>query len=524
MGIVELRRTAKNEWKAKYQGNYGLYTIKITTAGGKTVKSSCSCPSGYYPCKHIPIIERAIAGKTAGFIKQGKDSDLETDKIIENVPAEKLREFVSGQAQYNDELRNAVYLEFTANIKSTQANKYSGVIRKALADIPVWHNDDYYEETCEIDILDKWFDKAQYFVKREKYGEAILICKACIEEFSQWLYNGGEEFYEMFPMRYQSVPFDILEDTAKHVSKKELFDYCLCEMKKEKYANTAFDDGFHRLLATLALELDPDTFISMQDQLLAGIADKSCDEAETVLRRKIDFYRRLGQAGKAQSIQEENIQINSFRLEVVERKIGKQDFAEAKKLIGDFLQTEESQDHYLYRTWRKLLLDIAGKENDVPAIRDLAYGFIKDGFQQEYYEIYKAAFTPGEWIAERKKLLHGYDNKKYFSGSVADFLVAEGDTERLMDYIAKYHSPVVLAGYYKSFAAVYPEKTLELFEKTIVSYSESNTGRSHYECVFSLLQKMSKIKGGKKEAADLAAALKLRYKNRRAMVEILQRL
>ena len=40
MSIVELRQTAENEWKAKYQGNYGLYTIRITTDGRKTVKFS----------------------------------------------------------------------------------------------------------------------------------------------------------------------------------------------------------------------------------------------------------------------------------------------------------------------------------------------------------------------------------------------------------------------------------------------------------------------------------------------------
>jgi hypothetical protein len=63
--IIELCQTAENDWKAKYQGNYGLYTIKITTDGKKAVKFSCSCPSDYYPCKHISIIEYAIAKKMA---------------------------------------------------------------------------------------------------------------------------------------------------------------------------------------------------------------------------------------------------------------------------------------------------------------------------------------------------------------------------------------------------------------------------------------------------------------------------
>jgi hypothetical protein len=62
-GIIELRKIAENQWKAKYQGNYGVYTIKITTNGKKTVKYFCSCPSDYSPCKHISMIEEAIEKK-----------------------------------------------------------------------------------------------------------------------------------------------------------------------------------------------------------------------------------------------------------------------------------------------------------------------------------------------------------------------------------------------------------------------------------------------------------------------------
>jgi hypothetical protein len=53
-GIVELHRIAENQWKAKYQGNYGVYTIKITTNGKKTVKFSCFFPSDYYPASTSP--------------------------------------------------------------------------------------------------------------------------------------------------------------------------------------------------------------------------------------------------------------------------------------------------------------------------------------------------------------------------------------------------------------------------------------------------------------------------------------
>jgi hypothetical protein len=73
MNIIDLQEIASNSWKAKYRGNYGIYTIKIKTDGNKTIDFSCSCPSDYYPCKHIPIIEDAIRERIAKKIKQSND-------------------------------------------------------------------------------------------------------------------------------------------------------------------------------------------------------------------------------------------------------------------------------------------------------------------------------------------------------------------------------------------------------------------------------------------------------------------
>jgi hypothetical protein len=78
----------------------------------------------------------------------------------------------------------------------------------------------------------------------------------------------------------------------------------------------------------------------------------------------------------------------------------------------------------------------------------------------------------------------------------------------------------ILERYYKVFSSDYPEKTLEMFKKVIVPYA-TNTGRGYYEQILSLLKKMSQIKGGKEAASDLVEDLRLQYKNRRAMMEVL---
>jgi len=520
-GIIELRKITVNQWRAKYQGNYGVYIIKITTDGKKTVEYSCSCPSDYYPCKHIHMIEEAITKKIAADKDEEKTGRLRLEDFIGNVSAEKLREFIIAQAKYNIELKNAVLLEFSANVGNIKGNKYSRLIQATLASVPHDEDDYYLDECLNIDVLDQWIDKAKNCVHLKQYDEAILICKAIIEEYSQWLYNVGENVSQIFSSEYQYAPFDIMNDVIEHIDKKKLYNYCLAEMKKKKYEETDFYYGFQQLFENLAAMINPDAFIAMQDKLFAVVKDKSSHEAETILRRKIDFYRRLGQNKKAWDIIKENMQIESFRLLVVKRKIKKQNFRTAKKLINDFINAQEKDPEIFFDSkWLGLLLDIAQKEKDIPTVRKLSYMFINDYFNKEHYKIYKATFSPVEWVDEREKLFLLYSGKKGFSSSAADFLAAENEIDRLVNYVDKYLYMSNLERYYELFASDYPEKTLEMFKRVLIPYA-TNTGRSYYEHICFLLKKMSRIKGGKKAVSDLVKDFRIQYKNRRAMMEIL---
>jgi hypothetical protein len=239
------------------------------------------------------------------------------------------------------------------------------------------------------------------------------------------------------------------------------------------------------------------------------------------LQRKIDFYQRMGQPEKARSIIEENIHIEDFRKQIVKERISSGQYVSAKKLINDFIGNAKQNSRHRAE-WDEFLLEIALQENDKPAIKELSYGFLKTSFNRKYFDLYKAAFTDAQWKVELENLVKLYDGKgKYFSQSAAAVFAAENAAERLMRYVKKHLSASDLERYYKVFASSFPEKTLELFQKALDNYAEQNLGRSHYEYILGLLKKMSRIKGGQKAAAGLVENYKARYKNRRAMLEVL---
>jgi hypothetical protein len=427
----------------------------------------------------------------------------------------------------NPDLTNAVFLEFAEIIEDESGTKYVSLIRKGLESTELEDDAFYYsEDAAYIDILDEWAEKAEEFLKEKKIREAILIAQAWIEELARWLRETvvNSDLIDWVDETYQSRPFEILGKAAADpkADVKALYDYCMAELPKKKYAGLYMADHFNDLLMTLSATVNPKAFIELQHNLLGQVEDKSSYEAEKILSRIIDFYKKCHEPKKAWKCVEENIQIDTFRLMVVEKRIKQKKFTEAKKLIHDYIDTGKNRYHS--DTWDDQLLQIAQGEKDIPAIRSISYSFIKDNFKERYYRIYKSAFDAGEWEEAFENLFRHYEAKRSSWGDpAADLLAAEGKAERLMEYIGKHLSLEKMEEYHSFFADAFPEKTLALFRTALDHYAEKNTGRTHYERIVGVFNKMKKIPGGGAVTADMKARYLVTYKNRRAMIEILNR-
>ncbi|MDR2864338.1 MAG: hypothetical protein LBV68_01850 [Spirochaetaceae bacterium] len=521
--IIDLKEIVPDNWQAKYQGNYGIYTVKIVSEREKTVRFSCTCPSGASPCKHISIVQDAINKCIERSRNSEKTPAIGTAELLSGVSQQELYDFIVRQAEHNPEFARSVLLEFIHK-KTDDKNRYSRIIRKELsAEKPEFEN--YYEYGLSLEFMDQWLEKARSFLGQENYNEAILLCKACIEEYAAWVEKVDCEELESIDSSYQSDPFKILKSAFKRssgVNAKELYDYCISEMKKEKYVTAGMLDGFHELLLPLARDVNQEEFIALQDSLLNGI--KGSGYEEKILRRKIDFYQSCGYQERAWKLVEDNLQIESFRRDVVENLINREKYGEAKKLIDDYLAVlSADNEHHSPAMWEKLLLEIARKEEDIPSIKKLSFMFLELRFNEEFYDIYKSAFTAGDWEFATEELIKHYQKDDKFHDSVAMVLASENEFNRLMLYIKKHSTPERIERYYNFLAVPFPEETLSLFKKEIDVFVSNNTGRTAYEYIVKLLGKMLEIKGGEAVVFSMIKQYKAGYKNRRAMLETLDR-
>lgn len=528
--IINLQETSANNWQAKYRGNYGIYNIKIKVDGKKMTSFSCSCPSDYHPCKHIPIIKAAIDKHISENKNEPKENTITVEEVLTKVPHKELIDFVVRQAKYDTVFTNTILLEFIHKSPEKQENNYALILRKALSKIHFDYEDlyEYHDDCIEIGILDEWLEKAKDYISQKRYDEAIAICKACIEEYAEWMQDIERDIIEYIDLNYQEKPFELLEEiiSTNTVNSDELFKYCSSEMSKKKYERTEMYDGFNNLILELAhSENNATEFIALQDNLLKKIDNKSSYEAEKIISRKIEFYKKKNQPEKAWQLITENIQIVSFRKQVVEQQIADKNFKEAKKLITEFLDSHQNGSFFNHSKWNEFQLSIAQKEKDIPTIRKVSFAFFENNFQAQYYRIYKSSFTADEWKTELQNLIQLYEKKdKYFSSSIADIFAEEKDATSLLKYIEKHHYIGHVDKYYSHFLNEYPKETLDLFQKSINQYAEKNTGREYYEYIATLFKKIAKIEGGYGMVTNMINQYKIQYKNRRAMIEILNKI
>lgn len=525
--IISLQETAADFWVAKYQGNYGQYTIKIKVDGSKNSFFSCTCPSDGYPCKHIGMIRSAIDERKndESYNSQQKTNEITIKDILERVSEKELRKFIIDYARYNEELSKKIQLTFLSKVVNKEAKTLNIILKSELDKIHFDMEELYseYDDCPEIDILDEWLNLATEHSHKKEFEEAIDIAKACLEEYAAWKENIEDEVLEYLNPDYIQLPFEIFKSASLEDIKlaDELFEYCYKEHIKEKYADTELFDEFQDFMAAVAkTEQQKKKFIELQEDLLEDIDDKNSKSTEDIITRVINFYQIHNQHEQANELMEDNLQFFKFRKLILEDKIKAKEFDKAKKLINEAFTITDNQSHI--RQLEELLLSIGQMENDLPTIRSICFKFIERNYYDNYFGIYRNTFTKEEWMKQKEILINNYQNtNKGFVDSIAKVLVAEKESERLFQYVAKYFSLSKLEEYHIYFHKQFPFETLQLFQKAIIKYANDNTGRGQYEYIVQLFNKMCKIQDGEVMARMISNQFKLTYKTRRAMLEIL---
>ena len=541
--VDNLDKVASGVWMAQVHGT-DTYTVEIRTDRTQIKGWDCDCPYDYGPiCKHVIATFYAIAEsmeleKSQPKQGTGKKKSNKKDKvgeIFKKTSREDLQQFIVSQFRRDYGLRNAFIAYFAELLNEDQDKKYRTIVRNIFKAAQGRHGFiDYYSAKTLTGPLFDLAQKSEELMVKKNITEALAICKTLIEEIPIFINNMDDS--DGGAGSVVEVAFDTfirISDKAPPLLKDELFTYCLSEYPKEKYHDFCFEDRFLRALPLLVtIEEQEKQFLDLIDQQIEVEKRKIYSDYSIVqlIKTKIDYLQRAKRENEAQALIETNVNYADFREILVNQAISKKEFNLAKELCKDGIAiAKKDQQWGIENKWYNKLLEISEKEESKEGVRKWSEKLYFDNhFSMEYYLKLKSTYSKDEWTDRCEEIINKLKGKDQRGGygqvtALAEIFIEEKYSDRLLKLLQINSKEISLIDDYAAhLQSSYPAEILTLYEEGVREYAKS-TGRSIYNEVANYLKKMKKIKGGEEKAKALIQYFREQYKNRKAMMEVLNK-
>jgi len=236
----------------------------------------------------------------------------------------------------------------------------------------------------------------------------------------------------------------------------------------------------------------------------------------------LSFIHKINGDLTAQQFLEKHLDNSTLRATAINHAIELLDFAHASQLAKDGIQQDEKSYPGLVVEWYNWLLKIAQAEgNKENIIKYARFLYIKN-FRptQDYYQVLKTHISeedrPAFMFTLAKELCEG---KTWVNiDLIAKIYIQEKWWPRLLDVLKQHPSLNEIENYEKYLAKDYANDLIVLYAYEIKQHLEHFTGKSHYVTVCKYIRRMIKL-GGITQAEILIAELRIKYKQRKTLLE-----
>lgn len=506
------------------------YVVEIDfTENGEVADWSCDCPYDWGDmCKHTVAALLAVQKKAKDAPpKKGKKEKVSIRTLVESAEKEQLaalilehcREDKRFQSQVLSQLESTGEREFVS-IKelvtgSIRSNAYRGYID---------------EEGCDniCADLDDALDKARRRIERGQYERALDI--------AQFVLLTGTKLAEEADSSSGSLSWTI--DAA--LETVELAAGSLAESGEERVKwvrkllemvqDPVFDGWDHwrydllRRAAVLADTQNEGEFYAVLDRLSDRLWEEFKDsprygygQEDKIVRYHVLRSARGREA--ARSYLEQNLDVDEFRLLLVQENMAEKDYANAERLCRERADKEQLERWQRASQWQYLLYDIyqdwGRREKQIQQARRLALMGNMD-----FYQTTKELLTAdGRWDEEYPRLLSALKAARP-ACEYMEILKQEDETALLMEQVRLY--PETVFQYGGILAPQYGREVFSLCTSAIRENAKQASDRRAYQRVCGLIQSLAEF-GGVEEARMLIGGLRQANPRRPALLDELAR-
>ena len=536
--VDDLEEIEPGVWTAEVQGTE-IYLVTVELEKNEIIDWACDCPYDGEICKHVVAVLYEIARTLKTSKKKPKKKTPDTKEsnvevILKKTSFEDLKKFLIHQFSYSGGLKNSFVAYFAEYLDEDVHNKYRIIVQNIYKAARGRDGFIDYHSAPHLSFpLSELTDKAHNLLENKNLPECIAICKVLIEEVPTFLQymddsDGGvggvmNSVFELFQVIIEKAPPEL---------KDELFEYFLEEYRKEKYHNIGFDyDILFLILNLISLKEQEDKFFKLIDSQIEVEKNKEYPEYRVVrlLRTKVEYLLENKRENEAWAIIESNKHYDEFLKRLIERSVNNKDYNSAIELCNEAIIRVDKDGHsWSSVPWKKILLDIHEKIKDVKNIRKFAEELFFHSRELDYYKKLKSTFDAEEWKNVSEKIIDKIKGKTQQGGLsdaslLADIFILESYKERLLKLLEINSTQIgFIDSYSKHLKDEYPEKIVQFYQSAVKTYAK-DTGRECYYNTVKYLKNLKKVNGGEAKVKELIAAFRIQYKNRRAMMEILNK-
>ena len=552
--VTLLEEEGNGIWSAEVEGSE-TYFLEITINGkGEITDHNCDCPYDGGICKHVVAVLFKLRKETdkSTFTPESNTKKKLFETLLKAVTHTEYQKFVREYALQHKSFKTEFEL-FFANKDSRidVAKKYGELVSKVIKKHSHGGYVDYRASFMLSGDIEKFVAIGEDYIKKNNFRDAFALCKAILNPILEVLSYCDDSNGDIGDTIDSII--DCIEKILSTIEvaidiKEAAFEFLLHELQEKDYFDYG-DFGYHlfSVFKNLSVQLDkgPDflAFTNLQISDLTGPHDSF--RREFYNKEIINFLVQTGKAGEAEKLVEQNMDIVSVRMEVLNKAIAKADYAAAKKIIAAGIKIAQSIGHPgTVDQWNKHLLRVALLEKDIDTIRYYTkYFAFVSWFSTDYYKQWKKTYTAIEWketiekhIAEIIKEITGEWNKNKHKQwepkpyppllqRLGDIYILEKYWERLFLLVQEKNDLNTTLTFHEYLIIDYSAELLAIYLPALFEFGVKGNTRTEYEELVRTMRRIIKdIPQGKKEVLAVAQNLKEKFSSKPRRPAMIQEL
>lgn len=511
-----------------------IYEVQIEIDDNGNVEDmDCDCPyAEENNCKHMVALLYYLENDGEIESKKAIRNTDNYDKILDKISENEIKEFVLEKIYENFDFQNEFRSHFVQYFEKTPKKVYEKRIAQSIYQAIGRKGFIEYNETYKFsNAMYDYIQEANNLIKHNEYQAPFWIASLILEELPDLPIDDSDGTTSYVESECVEVIEKILEKCKNDSVINEIFNWIIESIKNDTLGD--YSDGIEKVLDEYFIE---DKFVNERLKIInEKIQELEQQEnyyseykLEELIKTKIALLYQLDMDKEAIKTIKENIYYVPIRRMLIEIERENGNIDNVEKLLKEGMKIALKRGHYGTVTYYiEELLSIYKEQNQKEKYKNLLeetlFKYSRGSFK--YYKKLKELYTEEQWKNMRDgiiKILES-DGEGYHRDDLRQIYIEEQYYEKLYHSVMSTPLFEIVVKYEKYFKKDFEKQLLEEYQK-IVNEKATFTGKRNYEDVRKILQHMKTLKNGEKLVEKMVEEYKIKYANRRLMLEELNKI